>query len=183
MLYFQDPNEKDIPAQMSSSRRNSSLNRSNSSTSGHRVVTSWKSFDDLSLPSSSIALKENVRYGKSEYCDKWNNTSVFDAFVIVLETALESYYAKAKTLAVEDRIAAKKELQKCKPLEVHLEKVSSLHSIILEQVCYVNSHAFFLYTTRNKGTRVAKYTWSFSANVAMATGSKAMVGAVFCNES
>eukprot|EP01084_Bolivina_argentea_P281685 481997_1 len=128
-LLAQDPNEKDIPAQMSSSRRNSSLNRSNSSTSGHRVVTSWKSFDDLSLPSSSIALKENVRYGKSEYCDKWNNTSVFDAFVIVLETALESYYAKAKTLAVEDRIAAKKELQKCKPLEVHLEKALELRNI------------------------------------------------------
>ncbi len=132
---------------MSSPEHYSSFNCDNSSTSGRQVVTNSKSFDCLSIPSSSIALGGNFRRCESEESAKWNNTSVFDAFVIALETALESHYVKAKTLVVEDRIAAKKELQKRKPLEVHLEKVSSLYSILLEQIlCQFSSILFLCHT-------------------------------------
>ncbi len=128
ILYLQDTSEKDFPEELSSRRCNGgSLNRGNSSTSGRRVTTPnrRKALNDSLFASSQVVLKRgeerDALCSRSEYhayC-----TSDFDAFEAALEIALESHLAKAKTLILEDRIAAKKEFEKCKPFQLHLEKV------------------------------------------------------------
>ncbi len=122
-----------------SQSENSSLSttRRISSAGYHRGVTRSKYFDDDSTFPSSVSLDRSFRRCISEDTHtRKNKSSVFDAFVVALETALETHYAKAKTLLVDDRLAAKKELKKCKPLEAHLEKVVYCIQIVLEQLLF-----------------------------------------------
>ncbi len=133
ILYIQDTSEKDFPDELSSRCPDgvSSLNRSIfSSTSGRRVRTNRKESVDDSLFASSSRVAIKRAKERDELCSRSDRhaylTSDFDAFVAALEIALESHLAKAKKLVLEDSIAAKKEFEKCKPYQAHLEKVGTI---------------------------------------------------------